>query len=84
MDPHAHSQERGMREEGGVEDIPLNLSSQELLPRGNMKAARSVKPQGPARWGRVVGMHAAAPSALWATWDKYTCAGAALFATFSL
>jgi hypothetical protein len=29
-------------------------------------------------------MHAAAPAALWAAWDECTCAGAALFATFSL
>jgi hypothetical protein len=35
-----------------------------------------------ARWGRVVGMHAAAPAASWAAWDKCTCAGAALLATF--
>ena len=29
------------------------------------------------------GMHAAAPAALWAAWDKCTCAGAALLATLS-
>ena len=39
------------------------------------------KPQGPARWG-VVGMHTAAPAALWAAWDEFTCAGAALVTTF--
>ena len=42
------------------------------------------KPQGPARWGRVVGMHEAAPAALWTAWGECTCAGAALLATFSL
>ena len=29
-----------------------------------------------------MGVHAAAPEALWAAWDVYTCAGAALLATF--
>ena len=39
------------------------------------------KPQGPARWERVLGMHTAAPGALWAAWDRRLCAGAALLAT---
>ena len=60
---------------------PTQVKSRVTL-RGNTKAARSVNRRGPARWGRVVGMHAAAPAALWAAWDGSTCAGAALLATF--
>jgi hypothetical protein len=51
---------------------------------GEHEGSAHCKPQGPAQWGRVVGVHAAAPAALWAAWDECTCAGAALLATFSL
>jgi hypothetical protein len=49
---------------------------------GEHEGRAQYKPQGPVRWGRVVGMHAAAPAALWAAWDECTCADAALLATF--
>ena len=52
-------------------------SSQELLP-GEHEGSAQRKPQGRAQWGRVVGMNAAVPAALWAAWDELTCAGAAL------
>ena len=51
---------------------------------GEHEGSAQRKPQRPARWGRVVGMHAAAPAALWAAWDEFTCAGAALLAALSL
>ena len=53
-----------------------------VTPPGEHEGSAQRKPQGPARWGRVVVMHAAAPAALWAAWDECTCAGAALLANF--
>ena len=59
------------------------LSSQvKSYSPGEHEGSAQRKPQGPARWGRVVAMHAAAPAASWAAWDECTCAGSALLSTF--
>ena len=71
--------------------LPLPLTSGSLFPStsqvksyssGEHEGSAQRKPQGPARWGRVVGMHTAAPAALWAAWDEFTCAGTALLEAF--
>ena len=54
--------------------INLLVSVKSYSPGGHEGSAQR-KPQRPARWGRVVGMHMAAPVAFWAAWGECTCAG---------
>ena len=75
---HAHVAQHPMPRDSTPAPMACFKSSQELLPRGGHEGSAKRKPQ------RAVGMHAAAPAALWAAWNGYTCAGAALLATFSL
>ena len=63
---------------------PAESSQVKIYSPGEHEGSAQRKPQGPARWGGlwVVGMHAAAPAALWAARDEFTCAGAALLEAF--
>ena len=60
--------------------LHLSQAKSRVTPRGNMKAARSANHRdlsvGGGLWACM------APAAVWAVWDEYTCAGAALLATF--
>ena len=60
----------------------LKSSQVKSYSPGGHEGSAQREPQGPARWGRVVGMRAAASAALWAAWNGRTCAGAALLAGF--
>ena len=68
-----------------VGQAPVCKSSQvKSYSPGEHEGSAHCKPQGPARWGRVVGMHAAAPAALWAAWDECTCGRCAVSSFLSL
>jgi hypothetical protein len=62
-------------QKGAINSLPRGVMRKGRIPRtsqvksyspGDHEGSAQRKPQGPARWGRVVGMHAAAPAALWA------------------
>ena len=67
---------------GSVLTHLLTQSQVKSYSPGEHEGSAQRKPQGPARWGRVVGVHAAPPEALWAARDELTCAGAELLAAF--